>query len=73
MAARCVLECLRSVKSDEDCYQVLQLMVRLSDDIGENFCTFHDRFVTKITIYGSHNFYNASYHLSENCTHARNS
>jgi hypothetical protein len=37
MAARCVLECLRSVKSDEDCYQVLQLMVRLSDDIGESF------------------------------------
>ncbi|XP_028409938.1 serine/threonine-protein phosphatase 4 regulatory subunit 1-like [Dendronephthya gigantea] len=33
MAARCVLECLRSLKSDEDCYQVLQLMVRLSDDI----------------------------------------
>ncbi|XP_046842275.1 serine/threonine-protein phosphatase 4 regulatory subunit 1-like isoform X2 [Xenia sp. Carnegie-2017] len=33
MASRCVLECLRSVKSDEECYTVLQAMVRLSDDI----------------------------------------
>lgn len=38
MAARYVLECLRSVKSDDDCYQVLQLMVRLSDDLGKDLC-----------------------------------